>query len=152
MPFVQLYITESAYSVELEAKLTIACEEIVASALNVEKDEGNLSPFDIIVIPRRLEHMSSLDVVIDIEAMPFPGREVGKEIMTEAILDSINLLLEDDLRIGVGLKLVLHAWASTSDDAEPYGESMTLDAALNRARMRIKELEDTVFSDTELDT
>ncbi len=151
MPFVQLYITESAYSVELEAKLTIACEEIVASALNVEKDEGNLSPFDIIVIPQRLEHMP-LDVVIDIEAMPFPGREVGKEIMTEAILGSVNLLLEKDLRIGVGLKLVLHAWASTSDDAEPYGESMTLDAALNRARLRIKELEDTVFSDTELDT
>jgi hypothetical protein len=151
VPFVQLYITESAYSVELEAKLTIACEEIVASALNVEKDEGNLSPFDIIVIPQRLEHMP-LDVVIDIEAMPFPGREVGKEIMTEAILGSVNLLLEKDLRIGVGLKLVLHAWASTSDDAEPYGESMTLDAALNRARLRIKELEDTVFSDTELDT
>ncbi len=97
--------------------------------------------------------MSSLDVVIDIEAMPFPGREVGKEIMTEVILDSINLLLEDDLRIGVGLKLVLHAWASTSNDAEPYGEPMTLDAALNRARLRIKGfVEDNVFSDTELDT
>lgn len=141
MPFVHVYMLESSYDIVLEAKLTIACEEIVASALHLEGDEGNLTPFDIVVIPQRLDHMP-LDVAIDIEAMPYLAREVGKDIMTEAILDSINLLLDDDLRIGVGLKLVLHAWASTTEGtAEPYDQSMGLNAALDRARTRIAALE-----------
>ena len=153
MPIVRLYVVWSAHTAVLEAKLTIAVEEVVASVLHIDGREGNLTPFDIIVIPQSVDTMP-FDVVIDIEAMPFPAREVGKHIMTQVILDSINALFEGShLQIGVGLKLVLHAWASnTPEPDEPYSESINLEAALDRARRRIKAFEEDIFDDTELDT
>lgn len=140
MPLVHLYDNRTFR--EDPKILRIAIREIVAAALHVDPEvgEGQLTPNDIIVMHQVTDEIET-DILLVIEAFPYPERQKNIDERSELILSVLDdYIFEKQYTFAVAIT-PLSSWVSSAKDVEPAFEGeMTMEAAFNRALTQIFEI------------
>ncbi len=123
-------------------RLFLAAREIIPAGLHCGgSEDGKLQPGNIELRFHDLVNADygSVDVLVDINAVGYIERQVDIDRRTSGMRDSFEELFPD-YRFAVAVSFGLASWSSSDpDDTTPHVEDMSMDAAVTRARLAVKE-------------
>src|SRR4051794_22664988 len=116
MPLVHLRYAPDAVSSDALGAITVALKDLVAETLSTDDPGGGLTPNAIEVFGEQADVVDDtpFDLIVDIEAVDYPGRIATKGERADAIRAGVEQLLAPSaVRVGVWLKFVTAAWSET---------------------------------------